>query len=141
MSIEALIWRYEQGESSSFPLEDVLEVFRPFIDSFDSDSGVLCTRFGEPFVDACDIYLGSDSAINGTVKGLMISRPIRDTRLWECVLSIMRTGNVILFFTDDSTPLYATPGAPSHFPQDLIDSLGEPKLVSSPQDIIDSHER
>ncbi len=141
MSIEAFIWIYELGENSSFPLEEVLNVFRSFTDSFDPASGILCARFGEPIVDACDIYLGSDAAVNGVTKGLMISRPIRNTRLWDCVLSIMRTGHVILIFTDDSTPLYATPGAPNHFPQDLIDSLGDPKLVSSAQDIIDSHER
>ena len=52
----------------------------------------------------------------------------------------MRQGNVILFFSDDTTPLYATADAPRHFPKELIASLGTPKLVASPQEILDSHE-
>jgi len=139
MSIEAFIWRYERGEIVATPLDEILRVFHSYADSFDEVTGVLHVQF-DSAGNSCDIYLGAKAAASGATPGIMISRPLHDPRLWDCVLEIMRSGNVILFFSDDTTPLYATAGAPAHFPQDLIQSLGEPKLVASAQDILKSHE-
>lgn len=139
MSIEAFIWRYDRGENVSTPLDDVLQIFRPYTDSFDAETGVLSVRFGGE-TDSCDIYLGAAAAGGGMINAITIASPVQDSRLWDCVLAILRFGNAILFFSDDSTPLYATPDAPSHFPPDLLDYLGEPTLVATAQDIIQSHE-
>lgn len=139
MGIEAFIWRYEHGESVSLPLADVLAVFSSHTVGFDAKSGVLSVQFGDE-INSCDIYLGKESAFTGLTRGIMISRPVQALELWECLFKIMQTGNVILFFSDDTTPLYATAGAPDHFPDDLLDSLGEPKQVATAQEIVETHE-
>lgn len=139
MGIEAFIWRYKNGEQDVFPLADVLDVFSSHTASYHPESGVLTVQFGDE-INSCDIYLGAESANTGFTDGLMISRPVRASELWECVLKMMQSGNVILLFSDDTTPLYATPGAPDHCPTDLLDSLGTPKQVASAQEIVDSHE-
>ena len=139
MGIEAFIWRYENRENTSFPLTDVLGAFSSHTVGFDATTGVLSVRFGNE-VNSCDIYLGEDAANTGFTKGLMFARPVRALELWECVFELMNSGNVILFFSDDTTPLYASAGAPDHFPPDLLDSLGVPKQVATPQAIVESHE-
>ena len=139
MGIEAFIWRYDNGENASFPLTDVLDVFSSHTVGFETETGVLSVRFGDD-INSCDIFLGAESAKTGFTKGLMISRPVRAIELWECVFKIINSGNVILFFSDDTTPLYATVEAMDHFPIDLLDSLGEPKHIATPQEILNSHE-
>lgn len=139
MGIEAFIWRYENGETAPFPLAEVLEAFSSHTLRFDEESGVLSVQFGDE-IDSCDIYLGKESALTSLTHGIMISRPVRALELWECVFKIMQFGNVTLFFSDDTTPLYATAGAPDHFPGDLLDSLGEPKQVATAQEIVETHE-
>jgi hypothetical protein len=136
MGIEAFLWRYENGEIAAMDVSRIREALRPFTRDFHPETGVLRVEFDRE-IDSCDFYLGVHAAETGRTEGLMISRPITDARLWQCVLEIMRMGNIILFFSDDSTPLHATENAPAHFPADLLDSLGAPKLVTSPHEIVD----
>lgn len=137
MSVEAFLWCYRLGENASMPLSDVLGVFQPCSAVFDSESGVLHVQSGDP-ADSCDLYLGARAAERGAVSGISISRPPSEPRFWECVLEIMRRETVILFFSDDTTPLCATPEVLAHFPPELLQSLGEPRLVASVQDILAS---
>ena len=137
MSVEAFIWCYKLGENASIPLGKVLDVFRPHTESFESEAGILHLQFGGP-EDACDLYLGARAAEREATAGISISRPLKAPQLWECVLEIMRRENVILFFSDNTTPLYATRDVLAHFPQELLRSLGEPRLVANVQDILAS---
>lgn len=137
MSVEAFLWCYRLGENASMPVSQVLESFRPYTESFDTETDVLCLQFGGP-ENSCDIYLGARAAQRGTTAGISIARPLSEPKLWECVLEIMRRETVILFFSDDTTPLYAAEEVLAHFPQELLQSLGEPRQVASPQDILAS---
>lgn len=139
MSVEAFLWCYRHGENASMPLSDVLEAFRPYTESVDSETNVLHVQFESPG-DSCDIYLGSRATERGATAGISIARPVSDPRLWECVLEIMRRESVILFFSDDTTPLHATPEVLAHFPRELLQSLGEPRLVASVKDVLASRD-
>lgn len=43
----------------------------------------------------------------------------------------MGLGNVVLFYSDDTTPLFRTGANLSHYPVDLLEELGEPKVIDS----------
>lgn len=135
MSVEAFLWCYSAGQNASMPVSIVLDAFRPYTVAFDSETDVLQIQFGGP-ENSCDIYLGAHATERGTTAGVSIARPLSEPQLWECVLDIMRKENVILFFSDDTTPLHATPEVLAHFPPELLQSLGEPRLVTSPQEIL-----
>ncbi len=138
MGIEAFVWPFENRDHAALPVAGILTAFELFTRNFDQEAGLLSIDFDQ--ANSCDIHLGTNAVETGLTKGLTICRPVRDHRLWQCILEFMRQGNVILFFSDDTTPLYATPDAPNHFPKDLIESLGAPRLVASPDDIVRSHE-
>jgi hypothetical protein len=139
MSIEAFIWPYENGEPSSLEFAAVLKAFGDAALDWDAEDGRLPLQFGGP-PNACDLFCDKDAAEMGRVRSLMISRPLRHESLWQAVLRIMAGGHCVLFFSDDTTPLFRDLRSVRHFPADLIASLGTPVCVQTPEDIIASHE-
>jgi hypothetical protein len=137
MSLHAFLWCYRLGENASMPLSTILDAFQPWTESVDSETDILQVQFDGP-ENSCDIYLGMHATARGATAGISIWQPLNDARLWECILEIMRRESVILFFSDDTTPLYATPEVLAHFSPELLQSLGEPRLVANAQDILSS---
>lgn len=140
MSIEAFIWPYEKGEPASLEFAVVLKSFGDAALDWDAEVGRLPLQFGGP-PNTCDVFCDKDAAETGRVRSLMISRPLRHESLWQAVLRIMAGGHCVLFFSDDTTPLFRDLQSVRHFPADLIASLGTPVCVRTPEDVIASHER
>lgn len=140
MSVEAFVWPYENGEPATLAYTDVLNAFGSLVTSWEPEHGCLHLGFTDP-PDTCDVYCGRDAAETGRVRSLMISRPLRHAALWRAVLRIMSENHVLLFFSDDTTPLFWDLRSVDHFPEDLIADLGTPVRVRMPHDIVASHER
>lgn len=139
MGIEAFITAYKDGDVTPLRSDRIRSIFADFTVDWQPANGVLRVCFGDE-INCCDIYCGRECDVSNSTKGLMISRPVRHPDLWRCVLDVMRMGNVVLFFSDDTTPLFAVQEAPRHLPADLLESLGKPRMVQCPNDIIRAHE-
>jgi hypothetical protein len=136
MSIEAFVWRYENGEPAAFQFDDVLNAFGEAVVGWNPESGSLQLEYGGP-AETCEITCDKDAAETGEVRGLLISRPVRAAALWQSVLRILSENHAILFFSDDTTPLVWDLQSVAHFPQDLIAELGSPKQVRTPEEILE----
>jgi hypothetical protein len=134
MGIEAFVWIYRDGEPASLPFSEVIAAFGDAVRDWDPEFGRLHVEFGS-WSDSCKIFCGKDVLETGRVTSLMIDRPIRHPGIWEAVLRVMSLGHVLLFFSDDTTPRFRDIASASHFPKDLIASLGSPLSVRTPQDI------
>ena len=139
MGIEAFIWSYSDGDVAPLPFDKIQSLFAKYVVDWDSTNGRMRVCFGDEST-SCDVYCGPEAEASNSVNGLMISRPVNHPDLWQCVLDVMRMGNVLLFFSDKTTPLFAFEDAPKHFPKDLLEALGKPRIVQSSEDIIQSHE-
>jgi hypothetical protein len=133
MGIEAFVWIYRDGEPASLAFSEVTAAFGNAVRDWDPEFGRLHVEFGS-WSDSCEIFCGKDVLETGRVTSLMIDRPIRHPGLWEAVFKIMSLGHVLLFFSDDTTPRFRDIASASHFPKDLIGSLGIPLRVRTPQD-------
>ena len=140
MGIEAFVWVYRNGEPTSLPLSEVIGAFGDAVREWNPESGHLRLVYGSES-DSCDIFCGKDVARTGRITSLMIDRPINCPELWEAVLKIMSLGHALLFFSDDTTPRFCDIASASHFPKDLMASLGTPSRVRTPQDFIEGRER
>jgi hypothetical protein len=135
MGTKAFVWIYRDGEPASLPFPEVIGAFGDAVREWDPEFGRLCVGYSSE-IDSCDIYCGKDAMQNGCVKSLTIDRPVGNPKLWKAVLEIMSLGHAVLFFSDDSTPRFRDIGSASHFPNDLIASLGTPSTIRTPQDIV-----
>ena len=134
MGAEAIVWIFRDGEPASLQFSDVIGAFGEAVHDWDPVSGRLHVEYDSE-IDSCDIFCGKDAMETGRVRSLLIDRPVANPRMWEAVLKIMSLGHVLLFFSYDTTPRFWDIASVSHFPDDLIASLGIPVRVRTPQDI------
>jgi hypothetical protein len=85
--------------------------------------------------NSCDVYLNLDAGA-GMLQGLSINRPCGDMRLWHALASILKLGNVVLYFPDCKAPLIANLNGRRHLPLDMIEALGEPIIAGSGAEIL-----
>ncbi len=142
MGIEAFVWVYQNGEPASLPFSDVAGAFGDAVREWDPESGRLRLVYGSE-IDSCDVYCCKGEGVKqtGRVTSLLIARPIGNPEFWEAVLKIMSLGHALLFFSDDTAPRFRDIASASHFPKDLIASLGTPLRTRTAKDIIESRER
>ena len=138
MSTEAFVWPYRHGEPTTFAFAEVLSAFGQSVTRWDAADGCLQLDLGE---DSCTVFCGKDVAETGRVPSLTIFNPVRLSALWQPILRLMSESDAVLFFSDDTTPLFWDVRSASHFPPDLIESLGAPRAVRSPEDIVAIHEQ
>jgi hypothetical protein len=56
-------------------------------------------------------------------------------RLWEGLFSVLRMGSVVIFWSG-GPPVVAIDAVASQLPKDMIDSMGQPRLVRSAEDLL-----
>lgn len=135
MGIEAFIWNYRDGEPIGFDYATVLEILSTDQTEPLNEYGFLRVWFQEPN-DVVDIHLGRDAADSGHVSGIMVSRPIRHPAFLERLLRVLGLGDVMLFYSDETTPVFRSGADAGHYPADLLAELGEPRYVNTPQGLI-----
>lgn len=131
MSIEAFIWNYRNGEPVGFAFDVIRDIFWTAESEWQSEPGCLKVHFEHPSDDV-DIYLGKNPAETNHVEGIMISRPIDHPDFLARMLRVLQLGDVMLFYSDDTTPILFRGADPNHFPVDLLGELGTPRFVDSP---------
>ena len=135
MSIEAFIWNYRNGEPIGFDFDTVRDILSTDDADWSNDYGCLSVRFQNPS-DCVDIFLGKDAPTTNHTDGIMVSRPIMHLDYLQRVFLVMELGDVMLFYSDETTPVFVTGADSGQYPNDLLEELGEPRYVESPTELL-----
>lgn len=135
MSIEAFIWNYRDGEPIGFDYGVVRNILSTDDTDWLDEHGCLRVQFRDPS-DFVDIFLGRDAPTTNHVDGIMISRPILHPEFLQKVFRVMQLGDVMLFYSDETTPLLVRGADSAQYPNDLLEELGEPRYVASPAELL-----
>jgi hypothetical protein len=103
--------------------------------TWDTKHGILTVRFYDPETHV-EIYIDKDGPITNHIRGIMISRPIVHPEYLSRILQILKLGNVMMFYSDDTTPIFCVGADPRHYPVDLLDELGNPRFIDSPNGLL-----
>ncbi|MFN9344183.1 MAG: hypothetical protein ACK6DB_16570 [Planctomycetota bacterium] len=135
MSIEAFIWKYRDGEPVGFEYDVVRDVFSTKATSWDGEHGCLNVWFENP-VDSVDIYLGKDAPNTNHVEGITIARPLAHPDYLARVFQVMQLGDVMHFYSDETTPVFLRDANPGQYPADLLVELGTPRFIDEPSGLL-----
>ncbi|MEQ8638952.1 hypothetical protein [Gimesia maris] len=135
MSIEAFLWNYRDGESVGFEYEAVREILATEQTEWLEEYGCLRVSFHDPD-DYVDMYLGEGAPASGHVKGITIARPLDNPDYLQRVFRVMGLGDVMLFYSDETTPIFVRGKDPQQYPADLLEQLGEPRFIQTPIEML-----
>lgn len=135
MSVEAFLMNYRDGDPVPFSFDAIKDVFADFDTTWMPKDGILRVTFTEP-TDCVDIYCDKDAQETRKTMGLTISRPLRTPVFLERLYTIMEFGNVMLFYSDETTPVFRPGTDPGQFPAGLLEQLGVPRFAESPRELL-----
>jgi hypothetical protein len=135
MSIEAFVMNYRNGDARPLLFDKVRAIFHTPGTSWNSDHNYLNVRFADPD-DYVDIFCGCDAPSIGTVNGLTIARPILHDDFLNRMFRLLQLDNVMLFYSDETTPIFHRTSDPSEYPEDLLAELGTPRYADVPRDLL-----
>lgn len=131
MSLEVYLQSFHRGESAGIPRQQVRDAFGSHLAETESDYWQL--RYDD--ANSCDLELTAHDADASLLLGLTVHRPCADKRLWEALAAILGLGDVVLYFPGGRAPLVANDTVIQHLPPEMIESLGQPIIVTSGREI------
>jgi hypothetical protein len=132
MSFEIFVQTFQKGEFDGFPRQGIRDAFGTYLSELESDFWRL--RYDD--ANSCDLYLNAHHSNANLVHGFMLSKPCGDLRLWDALAFILSLGNIVLYFPGGQAPLVADISIAPHLPQDMIEALGQPIVVTSGNEIL-----
>jgi hypothetical protein len=133
MGFELYLQCFASGRPAGIPRAAVRALF-PVVEE-ESEPDYWRVRY-DP-TNTCTIGVTSVDADPTRAGSLCIYRPCGDMRLFDAVLSVLRMGSVILYFPGVAAPLVASESVAADLPQELVDSMGQPRCMRSAQEILD----
>jgi hypothetical protein len=137
VSFEVFLQCFERGAPSGVPRAAVRPLF-PVVET-ESEPDHWAVRYDD--VNSCHVSvtpLASDPAL---LQSLCVFRPCADPRLWDALFSVLRLGPAVLYFPGDDPPLVASEAAGEQLPSDMVEALGQPRVVRSGQEIVEVVQR
>jgi hypothetical protein len=134
MSFEAFVQCFKDGEFAVVPRQQVRNAFGSFL----TESGAFDWQLYYGEADNCDVMLTIDGTEKSLLRGFTVLRPCGDARFWDAMASILRLGNVVLYFPANCPPLVANDRVAQHLPPSMIEAMGQPKCVSTGREILDA---
>ena len=131
MSSDIHIQCFRNGEPAGLPWQALLLLFP--VQTGESTPEFWRVRYDPQ--NSCGISVSPLPANNALMESLCIHRPCGDERLWQSLYTLLRMGNVVLYFSDGSPPVVADEAATAHLPPGMVESLGRPRCVHSGSDI------
>lgn len=135
MSFDVFLSCYQNGEPSGVEETLVREAFGEALIGENIEFSSWHLEFGNE-IQSCDVFITRLPADPARILSILVSRPVMETRLWESLYRIMQLGNVILFFPGGRSPLFAGEQAVQHFPQDMLEALGQPVIIKNGSEIL-----
>ena len=132
MSFDIFFQCLENGDNGEFPVALFERGFRPFAEHWDADHVFLKYPDG----GMGEIYA---ETAGETMNGFMISHAPAHPEFWQALFELLRETSSCLFWPGGGQVI-ARSSTRDHPAPDMIEALGEPSLVSSPQQIIDAME-
>ncbi|HEY2118845.1 MAG TPA: hypothetical protein VGH37_06630 [Candidatus Acidoferrum sp.] len=126
MGFEIFVQCVGKSERLGIPRAAIRSLF-PIIEK-ESEPDYWSIRYDDK--NSCYIGVTPATSDNQFLSGLYVDRPCGDLRLWEGLLSIFRMGSVVIFCPGGS-PVVAEQTVAGDLPQDMINSIGQPRLVGS----------
>lgn len=127
MSFDLFVGCFRNGKKATFPRSLVDEYFGPYVTAKHPE----CLTLTFDASSQSYLYVEEASAIDG----FSINRPCTSSKLYEALLSLLRSENLALYMPGNCPPLIANPSAAAHLPKDMVDSLGPPVMLSSSDEI------
>ncbi len=134
MSIEAFLWNYRSGEPIGFDFDAVRNILSTDDTKWGDENGCLTVRFTGPNSDVA-IFLDKDGPTTRHTRGITVFRPILHPAFLSRIFRVMQLGDVMLFYSDETTPVFAFGADAGQYPDDLLQQLGEPRYAQSPADL------
>jgi len=135
MSIEAFIWNYRNNEPIGFDFDTVRNILSTDDTDWINVHGCLRVRFRNP-TDSVDIFLGRGAPMSNHIDGIMVSCPIVHPEFLQRVFHVMELGDVMLFYSDETSPVFIRGADSGQYPTELLEELGEPRYVESPMELL-----
>lgn len=127
LSFSVFINWFANGEPDWISTDELRRVFGKFLASEDEFGWRL--SFG-PQLDS-DVYLRFGDDDTTKVCGLSVDRPSSAPAMWTALYELLGVGNAVFYFPGSG--LYTRlPNAAHHLPRDMLDALGDPKVVMRP---------
>ena len=130
MSFDLFLQSFRNGAPAKFPAELIEKGFGPYASAREPRCWVLRYPnggFGELYVDLT----------HDEVSHFMVARPPDSPQFWQTLLDILELTPSCLYWPGGG-PLIAQTFVRDHLPPDMIESLGEPTLVSTPEQIVEA---
>ncbi|MGB7539993.1 MAG: hypothetical protein WBM17_15740 [Anaerolineales bacterium] len=131
MSFDIFVQCFRNGEPAGLPWQALLLLFP--VQAAESTPEFWRIRYDDR--NSCDIHLSTLPKNEAFIESLCVHRPCGDKRLWRALFTILRMGNVVLYFPGNSPPLVADAAATAHLPPGMIESLGRPVCIHSAREI------
>ncbi len=132
MSFEAFVYCFKDGEPVGVSSQAVRETFGPYL----SEGGAFDWQLCYDEANCCDVMLSRNDSDKALLRGFTVFRPCGDIRFWDAMANVLRLGNLVLLFPADCPPLIADVKVATHLPPGMIESMGQPKCITSGNEIL-----
>lgn len=135
MGIEAFVMNYRDGEAKPISLDRIRNIFDTPGTVWNTEYNYLHALFHDPD-DYVAIYCGRDALATGETKGLTIVRPIVHHDFLDRLYRVLQLDNAMLFYSDETTPVFHPSADPTQYPDDLLATLGSPRFANEPAELL-----
>ena len=163
MSFEIFFHSYERGEPCPFPLSEIESAFQAAIVHRESSRNGFFWRLEYPVLnrpdlppyleingrmiptesiavrDGSEVYItiqsGTDSS--PTTDGFMVKGPATHLDFYAALLRLLQTTHSALFWPGNNSLVVGQIESIQHLPEGMVESLGEPFVVTEPQQILE----
>jgi hypothetical protein len=133
MGFEVYVQCFDHGAPGGAPRAAIRALFP--VSEAESEPDYWLVWYDE--IEQCRFYISALKSDAALVECVCVDRPCGDMRLWDGLLEVMRMGPAALYFPGSAPPLVASEAAAAHLPPDMIESMGQPLVVRSGQEILD----
>ncbi|KAA8996931.1 hypothetical protein FJU30_19950 [Affinibrenneria salicis] len=158
MSFDIFLQSFEQGQPALFPFSIVETAFQNAIRGREIDDNryffaleypvpssgepetILMGGDAYPCVvsDSADLYCTTEPGPSGPATySFMVNRPAAHDDFWTALLKILQTTHSALFWPGDNALVVGQAETIAHLPADMIETLGQPYLVSTARQIVE----
>ena len=131
MGFDVFVQIFQNREFAGIPRQCVRDAFGAHLSEPEPNFWQL--RYDD--ANSCDLYLTAHDSDASLVRGVTVSRPCGDQRLWDALASILALGDVVLYCPAGRAPLVAHTSVTQHLPPDMVKALGQPVVVTSGREI------
>ncbi len=130
MSFDIFLQCFQNGKQHGFPLALIERGFG----AVKRVRNAHCWILDYPDGGICELYVDTTKEY---VEDFMVARPPSSPQFWQSVFDLLRQTPSCLYWPAGG-PVIANPSVRGHLPPNMIKKLGEPTIVSAPEQIFEA---